>query len=300
MTPTWSVMIPAFNCAKYLRGTLQSVMSQALPAADMQICVVDDCSTMDDPEAVVREVGGGRVEFFRQPRNVGVTRNFNECVRRARGTLLHLLHGDDFVLRDFYSHVADAASRHPECGLFFTRAFFVDETGAIDDLTPRLKHLESGGTSLSPITAGCPVQTPSVVVRRTAYERAGMFDESLVHTADWEMWLRGTALCGALAINEPLACYRVFAAAHSSGLRRKADNLRDYQRMVRQASRYLPDVDERQIATWIAQCALQQARGFEARGDSEAAQANYAFFREQAHWKARCRERLRHVARRLL
>ena len=64
---------------------------------EMQIEVVDDASTLDDPETVVREIGKGRVNFFRQSRNVGHTKNFETCLRRARGKVVHLLHGDDYV-----------------------------------------------------------------------------------------------------------------------------------------------------------------------------------------------------------
>jgi len=75
--PMWSVMIPVFNCANYLRQTLASVLAQDPGPERMQIEVVDDMSTKDDPEAVVREVGKGRVAFFRKPKNGGATANFN-------------------------------------------------------------------------------------------------------------------------------------------------------------------------------------------------------------------------------
>ncbi len=54
--PLWSVMIPTYNCAKYLRETLLSVLAQDPGAEVMQIEVIDDCST-DNPAAVVEEVG---------------------------------------------------------------------------------------------------------------------------------------------------------------------------------------------------------------------------------------------------
>ena len=53
--PMWSVMIPTYNCARYLRKTLESVLAQDRGPKSMQIEVVDDCSTEDDPEAVVAE-----------------------------------------------------------------------------------------------------------------------------------------------------------------------------------------------------------------------------------------------------
>ena len=100
--PLWSVMIPTYNCAAYLRETLASVLAQDPGPDVMQIEVVDDHSTKDDPEAVVAEVGHGRVTFYRQPQNVGHTENFATCLQRSRGRLIHLLHGDDGVRDGFY------------------------------------------------------------------------------------------------------------------------------------------------------------------------------------------------------
>ena len=55
----WSVIIPTYNCAEFLKQTLQSVLAQDPGKALMKIIVVDDHSTKDDPEAVVKEFGQG-------------------------------------------------------------------------------------------------------------------------------------------------------------------------------------------------------------------------------------------------
>ena len=54
--PLWSVVIPTYNCAHYLKETLQSVLAQDPGEAIMEIIVVDDHSTKDDPEAVVKAI----------------------------------------------------------------------------------------------------------------------------------------------------------------------------------------------------------------------------------------------------
>ena len=74
--PLWSVIIPSYNCAKYLKQTLQSVLVQDQGEAIMEIIVVDDYSTKDDPEAVVKEYGQGRVQLIRQEKNVGKVKNY--------------------------------------------------------------------------------------------------------------------------------------------------------------------------------------------------------------------------------
>src|SRR5260370_192200 len=89
--PLWSVMIPAYNCADYLRHTLRGVLDQDPGPDRMQIQVVDDCSTKDDPAAVVREMGGGRIRYFRQPKNIRAIESVHTCGRPARRPPGHIL-----------------------------------------------------------------------------------------------------------------------------------------------------------------------------------------------------------------
>ena len=60
LTMPGSVMIPTYNCATFLRTTLESVLAQDPGPEQMQIEVVDDHSTEDDPAVVVRALGAGR------------------------------------------------------------------------------------------------------------------------------------------------------------------------------------------------------------------------------------------------
>jgi len=76
-------MIPAYNCTGFLTEALEAVLAQALPPEQMQIEVVDDCSTDADVEALVQAIGKGRIGYFRQPENKGSLRNFETCINRA-------------------------------------------------------------------------------------------------------------------------------------------------------------------------------------------------------------------------
>ena len=125
--PLWSVMIPAYNCSQYLIENIRSVLQQDPGPERMQIEVVDDFSTDTDVESLVREIGKGRVGFFRQSQNVGSLRNFETCLNRATGHYIHLLHGDDQVNPGFYAEIEKLFTLFPEAGAAFTGFVFVDE-----------------------------------------------------------------------------------------------------------------------------------------------------------------------------
>ena len=239
--PFWSVMIPTYHCAHFLRQTLESVLEQDPGLHEMQIEVVDDASTLDDPETVVREIGKGRVNFFRQSRNVGHTKNFETCLRRARGKVVHLLHGDDYVREGFYKKLQTAFEIEPRIGAAFCRQIFMDDRGNWIDYSP-LEQATSGVLSngLEHLATEQRIMTPSIVVRREVYERLGGFDSRLICSEDWEMWVRIASEYPIWYETEPLAAYRMHSASNTGRHIRNADDVRYNQMAIEIFSAYLP------------------------------------------------------------
>jgi glycosyltransferase involved in cell wall biosynthesis len=272
--PLWSVMIPTHNCARYLPETLRSVLSQAMPPEQMQIEVIDDCSTLDDPEVVVKEIGGDRVSFFRKKSNEGATRTFNSCIERSKGQLVHILHGDDAVQPGYYAKISGVASRHPELGLYATRCLIFDEGSEITGVGPRVKSLESPSKSVDALLYVNPFHCPGVTVRRRAYEQCGGFSVSLVYAADWEMWTRVISTHGGVMLSQPLALYRHSGGNDSGRLAKIGENVRDLCRLNEIFSRTYPEfslVRGRERARSIAE---YQYFNFLHAGDRVAANRN--------------------------
>jgi glycosyltransferase involved in cell wall biosynthesis len=239
--PLWSVMIPTYHCAQYLPETLAHVLAQDPGPEMMQIEVVDDGSTLDDPAAVVAEVGRGRVSFYRQPQNVGHTKNFETCLKRSRGRLIHLLHGDDYVRVGFYRKMQCAFEKKPEIGAAFCRQIFMDEYSHWRDLSP-LEQMESGllDNWLERLATEQRIMTPSIVVRREAYETLGGFDSRLICSEDWEMWVRIAARYPIWYEVEPLAVYRMHLFSNTGRHIRSGDDINYTRQAIEIFKSYLP------------------------------------------------------------
>jgi glycosyltransferase involved in cell wall biosynthesis len=285
--PLWSVMIPTFNCAIYLRETLESVLAQDPGPEQMQIEVVDDCSDKDDPEEVSKEIGRGRVLFHRKPVNEGAIHNFNTCLERSHGHLIHILHGDDLVEKGFYRELGAAFESSPECAAIFCRAFVIDENRDLLGLSDFCHKLKEGSNDARELMLGNPMRTPAAVVRRCFYERYGGFDTSLVHTADWDIWVRAIVNSRARMLNRPLASYRIFDTSDTSRLRRTAENLRDYLRFSEKRDAEGLRFDRIAFNRELVRMSFAEARHFQRLGDHEAARANYIFFRENSTLRQR-------------
>jgi len=257
-------MIPTHDCAAFLRHTLVSVLEQDPGPEQMQIEVVDDASG-DDPESVVRELAGDRVAFYRQAANVGHTRNFETCLQRSRGEIIHLLHGDDAVRPGFYDRLEGPLVRDPSLGAVFCRYISIDEAGHWQAISPLLRpHSGVLERWLERIALGQALQTPSIVVRRDVYEQLGGFDRRLAWTEDWEMWVRIAANYPVWYEVEPMALYRVHALSSSGTLARTAGTIRDVRTAIALNAEHLQpervDVVTRQASAILADTALRRAR----------------------------------------
>jgi GT2 family glycosyltransferase len=234
-------MIPTHDCARFLRTTLAGVLAQAAAPDDMQICVVDDHSTADDPAAVVAELAGDRVEFVRQPENVGHSRNFNTCWQRARGSLVHILHGDDVVLPGFYDALAAHFAANAALGAAFCRQIVIDENGNRLRETPLLQATAKAIPDAANTLATNPLpHTPAMVVRRSVYEHLGGFDESFAFCSeDFEMWVRIAAHYPVAYDPRPLVLYRQHPDSLTSRSFATAGNLRDLRAAIEKVRPFL-------------------------------------------------------------
>ncbi len=236
--------IPTHNCAAFLREALLSVLQQDPGRSEMQIEVIDDCSTKDDPEAVVLELGRGRVQFYRQPENVGHVRNFETCLQRSTGRIVHILHGDDRVRTGFYSRLQRPFLSDRDIGMAVCRHLYIDSRGHWIAVGPI--ELDSSGPLkgfLEKMAIYNRVQTPAVVVRREVYEKLGAFDRRLSYCEDWEMWVRICAHYRVWHEVEPLAEYRLHGQSSSGRHLRSVAMLPDLRRAMGIMRDVLPSGD---------------------------------------------------------
>lgn len=239
--PLWSVMIPVYNCSQFLQYCLENVLRQDEGVHQMQIEVVDDCSTDADVKALVERIGKGRVSYFRQKKNQGSLRNFETCINHAKGYYVHLLHGDDFVDDGFYKAMEGLFKDFPQAGAACCAFWHVDEAGEF--LYPNEKISDERGILtdwLDTIAQGQKLQPPSVVVKREVYEKLGGFF-GVHYSEDWEMWVRIAAHYPFAFTPLKLANYRVHDNENiTSKYFKNGQHIKDIAKTINTIQNYLP------------------------------------------------------------
>ncbi|WP_207423426.1 glycosyltransferase family 2 protein [Desertivirga brevis] len=238
--PLWSVMIPAFNCSKYLPEAIESVLQQDPGPDKMQIEVIDDCSTDENVEALVLKIGKGRVGYFRQECNVGSLRNFETCINRARGRYIHLLHGDDRIKYGYYRKMESLFDRFPNAGAAFCAWSYIDKNG---DLS-KYSRIEANRDCilknwLDELAVGVRLQYVTITVKREVYEHLGAF-YGVTYGEDWEMWSRIAKHYPTAYTPDFLAEYREHNTSISSQSFLTGKNIQDITKVINTISSYVP------------------------------------------------------------
>jgi cellulose synthase/poly-beta-1,6-N-acetylglucosamine synthase-like glycosyltransferase len=270
-----SIVVPTYNCARWLGDTLRSLQAQGTRLNDAEVVVMDDHSTADDPEAVVRDVWGDRVVFVRHPKNIGPTRNFNACLARASREWIHILHGDDYVFAGAYDEFDACIRAVPEATAVFARTVYVDAEGVWLRLSDRLGPEPRGRLAYVPtMWSGCLVQFAGVLVSKRAVAAVGGFDEQFSHAADYNLWCRLARQTRVAYTNACVGAYRHFAGNHTSTLRRTARNLLEHVQQVQHVEESMRtdgtwSIDARRaLYAPITMRALRQSREYLADPDA--------------------------------
>lgn len=209
--PLFSVVVPAYNQAEFLGGALRSVLAQ--PGDDYEVIVVDDGST--DATARVAASFEPRVRCIHQA-NQGLAGARNAGIRLAAGAYVALLDADDEWLPAFLPAMRRAIARHAGADAFYGAAQCMDHDGR--DLPQRAGAQRVPPEELYRMILRANFLIPStVVLRRAAVERAGLFDPAFRRVQDWELWLRmsrqGMRFVG---VPEVLARYRLHESSLSA------------------------------------------------------------------------------------
>ena len=187
-----SVIIPAFNAAEYIRGTLTSVLAQTYQA--LELIVVDDGST-DATGAIVEEFvkKDARVRLVRQC-NAGVGAARNTGIRMARGEYVAPLDADDvWFPKKLEKQVACMEQYGDETSLVYCWSILVDKAGQFKGFQyPNRKE----GRAHHSMVQGSIVDNASVpLFRTTALAKVGVYltraeQGGAQGCEDWDLSLR--------------------------------------------------------------------------------------------------------------
>ena len=223
--PAISFAIPYFHNVGYLLEAIESVRAQT--TADWELIVVDDAGPEPAREQV-EAIGDPRITYVRNEGNLGLARNWNECIRLSRASLVTLLHGDDRLLPAYGRRVLAAAAAHPQAAAVFTDVNVIGADGAptttMADLGKRLvrrpahDHDVVGDHGLAGLLTGNYILCPTLCMRKSVIG-PDPFDPRWRFVPDLDFTVRQLLAGRTLhSLREPLLEYRRHDTSQTSAL----------------------------------------------------------------------------------
>ncbi len=218
-----SVIVPVYNAGKYIKETIESVLSQSFE--DFELLLIDDCSK-DDSEEIIKSFKDDRVKYIKQPENMGAWAARNRGLEEAKGRYIAFLDADDLWDKDKLKKEFEFM-KSKNAGFVFTGYEFADEFGNGTGAIVKVPHTIDFKHALK----NTNIFTSTVLIDR---EKIGddLIKMPHIKSEDTATWWR-ILMAGNLAygLNENLVKYRRSSGSLSSN---KIEAVRRIWRLYRE------------------------------------------------------------------
>jgi GT2 family glycosyltransferase len=185
MPPTVSVLLPTYDRAYYLEGSVRSVLDQEY--ADLELIVIDDGST-DGTAALLAGIDDPRLRVLRRS-HAGISAALNAGLGTARGRYIARNDSDDLWHPALLATLLPVLERAPHLGFAYACSALVDADGAPKSETRGMppRHPADGFRSL--LYSDCSVAV-TTIYRRRCLDEVGGWDPASDVAEDWDLALR--------------------------------------------------------------------------------------------------------------
>ncbi len=204
MSPKVSVIVPVYNAEKFLGETVESILEQTYQ--DFEIIIVNDGST-DKSAEIIKSLDDERIICIYQ-KNQGVSAARNKAILQSRGEYIALLDHDDLWLPEKLEKQIPVLDGNSEVGLVYSDCYCVDiKEKVIERAFEQTKPFR--GAVLPELFLSNFIPCLTAVIRKTVFEKAGLFDPKFTIAEEYDFFLRAAKNCKIEYVDLPLAKYRV-------------------------------------------------------------------------------------------
>ncbi|MEM7819481.1 MAG: glycosyltransferase [Candidatus Aenigmatarchaeota archaeon] len=216
--PKVSICIPSYNYGNYISQAIESVLNQTFE--NFELIIVDN-NSIDDTDYIVKKIKDKRIRYIKNKQNVGMVKNFNRCVSLAKGKYILILPADDRLLPKMLEKELEIFKKDKKIGLVYSAFTQVDANNNIIKIhKPYNKnYINEGLDEVEKLILGNYIPFSCLIIKKECFDKLGKFDENLVFSFDWDMWIR--ILLNGFKIgyvSDILAIYRLHEKSETSKL----------------------------------------------------------------------------------
>ncbi len=219
--PHFSVIIPLYNKAPYVRKAVESVVGQT--HEDWELVIVDNGST-DGSSDVVASISDPRIQTVRLEDNIGPGAARNRGVAESTAQWICFLDADDWWEPTFLEEMAGLIERHPDAGIYGT-GYYIVKNGkkrlAPIGVEEGFDEGEINYCKVYAKTLCMPLTSITVCMPRGVFDETGGFKTYLRLGEDFDLWIRIALKHKVVLLNKPLSNYNQDVAVAYRGTHNK-------------------------------------------------------------------------------
>ena len=180
--PQISIITVSFNSVITIRDTIESIISQDYNNLEY---IIIDAGSNDGTLDIIKEYEE-HISYFISEADNGIYDGMNKGIAAAKGDIIGILNSDDFYPNSFIiSNVASTFVKE-KCDAVYGDLVYVK----FFDIDKIIRYWQSGEYTVEKIKNGWMLPHPTFFVRRSVYEKYGLFNLNLGSAADYEIMLR--------------------------------------------------------------------------------------------------------------
>ncbi len=236
--PLVTVLMPAFNSERFLRQSIESILSQTYK--NFEFIIINDGST-DNSAAILRQYKDKRIRFINRKVNLGLDANLNYGFKIAKGKYIARMDSDDISLPTRLEKQVAFLEKNPLYGLLGTQYANISETGEIIEISGQLLSDQEIKFAISSMNTFCH---PTVMFRTSVIRKHGMqYDHAFYPYEDYELWTRIVKKTKVANLDEVLLFYRLNSTGMSlSDPKRMFGGANKFSNMQRKSQKDLPTI----------------------------------------------------------
>lgn len=238
-----SVVIPSYNHEKFIAAAIQSVLVQTYQ--DFEIIVVDDGST-DGSIEQIQTFSDPRIKLILHKKNRGAAAAMRTGLGRAKGEYIAILNSDDVFLPEKLEKQVKMLDNTPQYAAVFSYVELIDEYGhqfTNQNHTYYKKFEQQNRDRYQWLNYffyhGNALCHPSVLIRKSCYDKIGLYDERFAQLPDFDFWIRFCLKYELYIIPEKLVKFRIRSDEKNASAGTKQNIVRFYNEWSAIAYHYL-------------------------------------------------------------
>lgn len=181
-----SVIIPTYNRGEKILNSVNSVLQQTYD--DIELLVVDDGS-VDSTQEIIESIRDERIRYIRQTKNIGASAARNEGAKQAKSEIIAYNDSDDLWKPEKLEKQMKYWERHSEFSMVYC-AYSMNRPEGTFVVPDEQMEGELEGDIFLWLLLRNSIGTPTMVMRRADFFKAGGFDTTFRSLEDWEFAIR--------------------------------------------------------------------------------------------------------------